>query len=99
MSEINIPPLLRKKLNAIEEAAHELSQKQELLIGEFENALQEIERVYSEAADESEEDTSASDLFQEDGMHDDMNDIASHLGGKVGGDYGSIFEFWIPSNC
>lgn len=103
MADVKITALIQKKIDAIAEAASVLSAKQRLLITDFENVLQDVEHAFNAAANgevhEDEEELSASELFQEDPIFDELESIASNLGGQIGGEYKSPFDFWIPSNC
>jgi len=101
MSEdVKIPASLQKKLDTLGIAAIELYQQTNVLQEQFQSALSELEHVFREATSEDEnEGYTARELFQDSPFYDEMYDLASNLGGKIGGDGGEAFEFWIPSNC
>jgi glutamine synthetase type III len=100
--DVKIPSALQNRLNTIAELAEDLSDQQSKLVSQFQDALDELKAAFESAEGEQADDDeymSARELFTEDPLYDEMYDIASTLGGQLGGDGGDTFEFWIPSTC
>lgn len=98
--QIELSIEIKSRLDAISAAASELAMNQTRLQEDFQEVLTEVQGLYEEAAEKDEDGSDADELFSNDyDTWDRFDDIARNLGGQIGGEYESQFEFWVPSTC
>ena len=103
MADVKISSAVQRRIDLLGQVAADLTEKKEKAIEEFEDVLERVKQAFESAADQGDNEDdergmSAEELFQEDPIYDELQEIAKALGGTIGesshGIYG-YFEFRV----
>jgi hypothetical protein len=99
--EIKLSAGLQRRIELLVEVSNDVHEKKQKLQTSLEDILREVEEACANSVDDNDDDeyTSPEDLFIDSDLKYDLDNVAFVVGGQIGGEGGSTFEFWIPSTC